>query len=54
MDRPGVTHVPFREVILENVELVPLYIEDGDKRPILDETNNFILDETGARILDDG
>lgn len=54
MHRPGVNHVPFRELILETMEMVPVYVEDGDKRPILDETNNPILDETGAVILDDG
>ena len=48
------THPPLREVLLERVYLVPVYLEDADKRRILDETGNPILDEMGARIFDDG
>ena len=46
--------IGMREVTLNEVYLVPAYIDEGDKRRILDETGNPILDETGACILDDG
>ena len=47
------SNITLREVDIDPVYLVPIYIEEADKRPILDETGNTILDETGARIFDD-
>ena len=42
-----------REVTIQPVYLVPIVLEDADKRQILDEEGNTILDETGNPILDD-
>lgn len=48
------THIALREVILEEVMLVPVpYLETADKRRVQDETCNPIRDEYGRIIYDD-
>lgn len=45
--------VTLREVIVEEMYLIPLYLHDVDCRPVLDDTGNPIRDETGAVIFDE-
>jgi len=46
------THLPLREVILEKIFLIPVYLLEPDKRRILDDTGNSIRDHVGAPIFD--
>ncbi|MFW9899915.1 MAG: hypothetical protein ACFFDY_01350 [Candidatus Thorarchaeota archaeon] len=47
------TIIPQREIILEPIYLVPPWMEDADKRKILDNTGNTIRDHLGRIIHDD-
>ena len=46
------THLPLREVILEEMFLTPIDLLEPEKRMILDQTDNSIRDQWGAPIFD--